>query len=1141
MQNDRKRYACFISYKHGKYEVDLPGEGGDSELAKAVHTALHKLARPWWKVRALHVFRDETILGAEADLTAAIHSALENSEYFLLIASPQAAKSPWVAKELNHWLKKDPRAERVLIARASGDLVWNSSTESYDPVLSTALPPLLSRALKGEPLWVDLNGATSPERRLLDDPDFRAESLKLAARLHGKTPEQLNGEDLKRRRQVWNTLTLGLIITTGLAAFAWWQRDNAVWEQARSEAGQLALQAQASLEKEPRRASVQLSAALERLHSVEAPVEHNIQLAIRQSLHTLRDTIHWSTNMTMVRGLHFTDSQLLIGGVDLMKLLDSKSGKAVTLPWSDNDGLPLGIAAMSFSPRKRAAYIIGPDFTNQTQWRRISLDSKALLSVPQDAFTKPVGLDVLENEDTLISSRDGTVRLLNEGGELIYEWKFDSAGVVSCSGTSRLCVVADRSPTFTGDAVTPGDSINKNARVILVDLESKHTFEFESPHAAISKLLIAGYDLWSIGSEGLAQRYRIRRNELVREDDPIRAHSEPATALASDAERLAIGSRAGLIRVWLGGADPVFELRGHISPIRGMTFDPTDKCQLWSLSDDGEVRAWDLCYPIAEHDKNERWDLQSPSGNWLVSSLNDGLLIWHDGLISHRTTACAERGTREGQPLAISDAGDVLVKCPGTDQTIRAAEWIPFQESKKNIPLPEDEYLGAWFLSDGTAVLSVGSFLTVIEGFPAPSTAKTARLLRFFSDGRIKTLDLQPFGLAQSIAEIPGADELLVGTGNGLLLKVSTRDWSLIEKIPLTNIVTPNSQRPLEVVKSVSCCLMGHELIAVIGYNGVSAALGEMMSDKVVVFDLETQTVKARMASGRRLVRGLLALENSDQMAIVFGGANPFSYSDLTATLQLFDRELRAESPSYPLQIDMLKGLAFDKRHQRLSVIGEGERSWIDINLEKSINTIISMAEEQSRKEKIDQWLETADKARVEKNWPVMESLCTRVVEVDPDHEKCWIRRGNARLNQGNPKQALIDYERADRLEPFDAFVPLQRTKALIALRRYQDAENEASKAIERAYLAVRPPPFDNESALGNFNRSIAESTLRIARIGQAEPWVLRAQIRIELGKFEEARSDLDKVSELGLDNQLVRDLRQRAQQEQPTLNLGQE
>jgi MTH538 TIR-like domain (DUF1863) len=79
-------YHAFVSYSHA----------ADGKLAPAIQHALHTIAKPWYKLRALRVFRDKTTLSATPGLWPAIEAALSESEWFLYLASPQAAQSQWV-------------------------------------------------------------------------------------------------------------------------------------------------------------------------------------------------------------------------------------------------------------------------------------------------------------------------------------------------------------------------------------------------------------------------------------------------------------------------------------------------------------------------------------------------------------------------------------------------------------------------------------------------------------------------------------------------------------------------------------------------------------------------------------------------------------------------------------------------------------------------------------------------------------------------------------------------------------------------------------------------------------------------------------------------------------------------------------
>ena len=94
------RYDAFISYSHA----------ADGKLAPALQSALQRFAKPWYRRRALHIFRDQTSLAATPELWPTIQAALDDAKYFLLLASPEAAQSKWVRREVGHWLATKPAA-----------------------------------------------------------------------------------------------------------------------------------------------------------------------------------------------------------------------------------------------------------------------------------------------------------------------------------------------------------------------------------------------------------------------------------------------------------------------------------------------------------------------------------------------------------------------------------------------------------------------------------------------------------------------------------------------------------------------------------------------------------------------------------------------------------------------------------------------------------------------------------------------------------------------------------------------------------------------------------------------------------------------------------------------------------------------
>jgi WD40 repeat protein len=205
-------YNAFISYSHA----------ADGNLAPALQSALHRFAKPWYRLRALRVFRDKTSLSANPSLWPAIEEALSQSEFFLLMASPEAAGSRWVQQEVAWWLQ-GPRRANLLIVLSEGELIWDERAQDFDWARTTALPGSLRGVLRHEPLYVDLRWARTENSLSLRHSRFRAAVLDLAAKLHHKPKDQLDGEDVREQRRNLYWLSGALVTIAGFAVLASWQ------------------------------------------------------------------------------------------------------------------------------------------------------------------------------------------------------------------------------------------------------------------------------------------------------------------------------------------------------------------------------------------------------------------------------------------------------------------------------------------------------------------------------------------------------------------------------------------------------------------------------------------------------------------------------------------------------------------------------------------------------------------------------------------------------------------------------------------------------------------------------------------------------------------------------------------------------
>ncbi len=214
-------YDAFISYSHAK----------DKPIAAALQSVIQKLGKPWYRRRALRVFRDDTSLSATPSLWPSIEQALGESRFLVLLASPEAAASPWVEKEASSWLATKG-AQTLLIALTDGELAWDNASGDFLWRDGTPLPPALKGRFAAEPKWVDLrayrDGANARNARFIEL------GADLAAAVRGMPKEDLLSQEVRQQRRAVNlalSAAASLLVLAGLAGWQWTvateQRDRA--------------------------------------------------------------------------------------------------------------------------------------------------------------------------------------------------------------------------------------------------------------------------------------------------------------------------------------------------------------------------------------------------------------------------------------------------------------------------------------------------------------------------------------------------------------------------------------------------------------------------------------------------------------------------------------------------------------------------------------------------------------------------------------------------------------------------------------------------------------------------------------------------------------------------------------------------
>ena len=245
------KYRAFISYKHL----------GSRDFAEQLELAIKAYAKPIWQPPA-SIFRDEKYLKPGPDLPGMIRDALDESEFLIYLASPEAASSPWVRDELNRWCSDPGRLKKLIIVLTDGTIGIHQTSKSIDWNKTNAIPSELKEFLTIVPFYLDCSQLNKPEQQSLLNPDFKRVVNSIVATFKGIDPIDMIGQEivqhhknLRNRNFLAAAVVLLLIAAAAGAGIALQQAHAAAAQSRISKASQLASEAEAAASAElPQRA-----------------------------------------------------------------------------------------------------------------------------------------------------------------------------------------------------------------------------------------------------------------------------------------------------------------------------------------------------------------------------------------------------------------------------------------------------------------------------------------------------------------------------------------------------------------------------------------------------------------------------------------------------------------------------------------------------------------------------------------------------------------------------------------------------------------------------------------------------------------------------------------------------------------------
>lgn len=207
------KYDAFISYRHQKL---------DKAIAENLQKKLEEFRPPQGieyknTKKITRIFRDESELPTSNDLSADIRAALEQSNYLIVLCSPQFKESKWCMQEINYFIElHDGRTNHILPILVEGNPAETFPQALRYDIRTVTLEDGSQRKMKVEvePLAANVSGGTMANVL----KKLNVEFMRIAAPILGCSFDELYGRHQRRARSRIIKTVVAVIVAVSVFA-----------------------------------------------------------------------------------------------------------------------------------------------------------------------------------------------------------------------------------------------------------------------------------------------------------------------------------------------------------------------------------------------------------------------------------------------------------------------------------------------------------------------------------------------------------------------------------------------------------------------------------------------------------------------------------------------------------------------------------------------------------------------------------------------------------------------------------------------------------------------------------------------------------------------------------------------------------